>query len=64
MTSPIESTATQTIATMAFGVTATLISVFTIWQGRKAWRKLYGQENERNAELDLESRDHFLTPIT
>lgn len=55
---PTESTATQTIATIAFGVTATLIRVFTTWQGRRAWRKLYRQESERNAESNIESRDY------
>ena len=35
-TPPIESIATQTIATIAFGAPATLISVSTIWQGRRA----------------------------
>ncbi|CAD6563950.1 MAG: hypothetical protein ASARMPRED_002581 [Alectoria sarmentosa] len=56
MTPPIESAATQTIATIAFGTIATLISVITIWQGRRAWRKLYGQESDRNTESDLESQ--------
>ena len=60
MTQPMESTATQTIATIAFGVTATLISVITVWQGRRAWRRLYGHESERNAESDLESRNSLL----
>lgn len=62
MTPPIESTATQTIATIAFGAIATLISAVTIWQGRRAWRRLYGQESERDAESDLESRDCHLPP--
>ena len=56
----MESTATQTIATIAFGVTATLLSVFTVWQGRRAWRRLYGQASERVAESDVESRDYLL----
>ncbi len=60
MTPPIESTATQTIATIAFGVTATLISVFTVCQGRNAWRRVYGRDNERNAESDIDSRDYIL----
>ena len=60
MTRPIESTATQTIATIVFGVTATLIGVFTAWQGRRAWRKLYREESKPTAESDLESRDYIL----
>lgn len=57
MNPPIASASTQNIATIAFGVLATLIGAFTLWQGRRAWRRLYGQLSERQAESDLESRD-------
>lgn len=57
MTPSIASAATQTIATIAFGIVATLISALTVWQGRRAWRRLYGRQSERNAESDVESRD-------
>lgn len=60
MTPSIASAATQTIATIAFGIVATLISTLTVWQGRRAWRRLYGRQSERNAEADVESRDYLL----
>ena len=58
MTPPITSTDAQTIATIAFGIVATLISAFTVWQGQRAWRRLYRQLSERVAESNLESRDY------
>ena len=63
MVPPIASTATQTIATITFGIVATLIGVFTIWQGRKAWRRLYRHQNSghqqegQSADSETESRD-------
>lgn len=62
MTPPMESNATQTIATIAFGIVATLLGAFTIWQGREAWRRLYGDIGGRPSEsdpleVDIESRD-------
>lgn len=50
------SAGTQTIATIAYGTVATLISALTVWQGRRAWRKLYG----RHSGSDIESRDYIL----
>lgn len=58
MTPPIASGATQNIATIAFGVLATLIGAFSLWQGRRAWRRLYRQLRERPAESDHRSRDY------
>ena len=58
MAPPIESPATQTIATIAFGILASCISIFTAWQGYRTWRKLFGQGGGRPAGSDLESRDY------
>ena len=58
MSPPLESTATQNIATIAFGILATLISLFTAWQGYRTWRKLYRHEGGRPTEVGLESRDY------
>lgn len=58
MTPPIASGATQNIATIAFGVLATLLGAFSLWQGRRAWRRLYRQLRERPAESDHRSRDY------
>lgn len=57
MTPPIASADAQTIATIAFGIVATLLSALAVWQGRRAWRRLYRQLRERVA--DLESRDYI-----
>ena len=57
MTPPIASADAQTIATIAFGIVATLISALAVWQGRRAWRRLYRQLRER--VTDLESRDYI-----
>ena len=59
MTAPIASADAQTIATIAFGIVATLISALAVWQGRRAWRRLYRQLSERLVESDLESRDYL-----
>ncbi|KAM0803153.1 hypothetical protein BDR22DRAFT_819356 [Usnea florida] len=58
MTAPIESPATQTIATIAFGILATLISIFTAWQGYQIWRRLH--EGGRPTGSGLDSRDFTL----
>lgn len=58
MTPPIASAATQSIATITFGILATLIGVLALWQAPRAFRRLYGQLSERQAESDLESRDY------
>lgn len=57
MTTPIASAATQSVATITFGILATLIGVLALWQAPRAFRRLYGQLSERQAESDLESRD-------
>ena len=58
MTPPIDSTATQSISTIAFGIIAALIGFVAIWQGRKAWCAVYIQHSQGRAESDLESRDY------
>ena len=57
MTPPINSTAAQTIATIAFGIIATLIGAIAIWQGRRAWSSLHSHRRGRYAESEVESRD-------
>ena len=38
MSSPASSSSTETIINVVFGLTATAISIVTVWQGRKAWK--------------------------
>lgn len=53
--------AIQTIATTSFRIFATLISAFTVWQGPRAWRRVYEQHSgEWTAESDIQTGDDIL----
>ena len=49
MSSSASSNSTQTITNVVFGLTATAISVVTVWQGHKVW-KMWREHNNGNEE--------------
>ena len=55
MSSPISSSQSQTITNIAFGIIATVIGVFTLWQGHRAW-KMWREHESQPVPLGLEPR--------
>jgi len=49
MSSPIASGQSQTITNIAFGIVATGIGIFTLWQGHRAWKMWHKHHRQSDA---------------
>ena len=52
MASALSSTTAQTIATIVFGVIATILAGVTVWQSYKAWSIWQGHVESREQSLE------------